>query len=1613
MLKLERLEIRGFKSFCDPTEIVFKDGITAIVGPNGCGKCVHGDTKVVLADGRIVKISEIVEEAIVRSESVETLDDGFCSYDNLNNISVISLNPISMKLEQRPVLAFVKRTSPPFLVKLRTGSGREIIATHYHPLFTLDNGTLKAVKAEQLRVGVHIAVPRTEAARTSDNDYSLQTTNGKKQRPGSEPHSYRLKSAPPALSVDYASACEVDQAQQIDFIPDIAWLLGSLLTAVKADIKSLKIEHPLLTGYLNRTCPISRSGLQQILETIWRTANITSEAANLLYKLTRLAESDIYWDQIAHIERVEPAPWVYDLGVAETHNFVANDLIVHNSNIGDAISWVLGEQSARSLRGTKMEDVIFNGTRDRAPLGMAEVSLTFVATEEIIPRAVEADEIEVPDLAQSPELAQDTGANKDTQQPTPARQRKKKATIKSIAQGERITVARRLHRSGDSEYILNGKHARLRDIQEIFSGTGLAGIHYAIIGQGHIEQILSSKPLERRALIEEAAGITIFKLKKRTAELRLESAKQNLSRLNDIIVEVERQVNSLKRQAAKARRYRRLREEMRQLLRIIFTADYQRINQSLERLAAELQAAEQRESDLAARLAACEEEHSDAVQAARQAEDRLAAVREQAASAELEADRARNRQNYQSEQVASLAARLAETAREEQAMQERLDLINREIDKRRQDLGSLDTELAADEATLNDREASYRAELKSMQERETELENIRHQFVSEISRTERLRHLLHQYEDGLRRLDLQANNLANEAERARERHRQVSEDRARLIEEIETDRARTSKLQTKLTDIQSALEQARRERDEQQTEVERLRRERDSIGHRLASLEEIDRRYAYYTEAVQLIFNNEQRDFQVLGTLADAVEVAPEHEAMVEGLLGDRLQTILVLTADDALRALEFLDSQQAGRARFLAVGLHGAEPAEAVSYFSTDESESLPVQAAESNNNQYEGNGNEPSLFTSEINNEEAKRFLGFLKLRPEVAMAFELALPEIADAGVVTDLDRALRLSLTYRQRLFATLSGELVRGGIYLAAGGSNNRSASLLGLKREIKELQARIESFSVSLNEATGKLDQTRQKIVELEEQSRLLDALLRDEEKASVGKNVQLEQLERDLERGAQHVRVVNSEIEIVSQERAELSEKRERLAADLVEVEKGRSSIEAQLLALQNSLAEVKVKAEDQSQQLSKLRAEVAAKLERRRGGALELKRLEDERTELDGRLARNRFEAIEIQNRIAELQASISELAIQAERFAVDRQAIDSEIERAAAELERARADSDSLDIRLKQLHHATVEARDRRASLEVERARLLAEAEYLRESCLSELAQTIEEVVAGASEIDLAQSLGAASAQASAAIFNEDLNDELVADGLASATTAVSATQIHDQASDPELTTGETSPTNIDPLRARLEQLRRKIEEMGPVNLMALEEQEEARQRFEFLTAQRKDILDSIASTEEALNEIKRRSRERFREAFSAINANFSRIFQELFGGGRGEMILLDENDILESGIDIIAQPPGKRLQNVLLLSGGEKAMTAIAMVLAIFKYRPSPFCLLDEVDAALDEVNVGRFCDKITQMSQNTQFIVITHTKRTMEAAQALYGVTMQEPGVSTLVSVRFE
>ena len=1281
------------------------------------------------------------------------------------------------------------------------------------------------------------------------------------------------------------------------------------------------------------------------------------------------------------------------------------------SNVADAISWVLGEQKVKNLRGGEMKDVIFQGAKNRQPSGMAEVVLHMVR-DETVEEEPDIEDIdatleelddqagavekrlspELEALAPQPEAAAamngdgaapvtSDGIN-DAAQGEPAAQTEGEGTqalavvapenaatvvapkgrahkrhwrprrlALDFAPGESVSVTRRLYRDGESEYLLNGRVCRLRDIQDLFSGTGLSGAHYAIIEQGRIGQILSAKPMDRRTLIEEAAGITKFRVRQRAAEARLEAARSNLSRVSDIISEIERQVGSLRRQAAKARRYHQIREELRELLRNVYAADERDLNVRLERLREGLDSANEEVERLAQELEEREEEARRATTEARSREEELSEARAAVSESALRFDRRERERAYQGEQIASLEKRVAEVRREAEAVRARLAAVTAESES----LVLKDVQMreASEQSArlLEEVEGAYAQRTAEVAEAEASIESARAELLTHTAAAERLAEIGRQLETVLDKLAAQAEGLAREGERAGAAHEQAKVEAENLQGEIASARQHLDALYTEREARTRALSDARAEVAAAAAEHARVRDESARVRHRLDTLSEIDTQHSLYSQSVQRIFapleGDPARDFHVVATVADVLRVEPRWERAVESVFGPYLQSVIVPTPDDAVRAAAWLQATNAGRATFLVAGLHGG----AAELDETDESRGATL----TDEGDAVGRLGSYTEVTSDI--DEETRVANLLGAPREIGAVLSRTLAREMSARVAADLERAMLLTLPTGE-MCVTAAGEWVVAGQLIAAGGHpvSEEGAGLLAFKREMRELELRMVGLGADLVFADEAAQAARGRLSELEDAFILLNDEIGREEREHVAREVSAAQLKQEIERAERHMRVVADDAARLAEERREVEERRARQITELEAAQESRAAAQRAVADAAETLTGARRAAAAEGENLGAQRAQAAAAAERRRAAAAELRRMESEAAELQSRLERHEQEAAEAADRLEALRRSLTDLEESSAGSEDERAALERRVGEAAARLAESRARADALTLEVTELHQQASAARDSRAALEVQKAEAAARLNYVRESCVSELNQSLEEVAA-------------------AHPAEEDFD--------------------------------------LEASRARLEELRARVESFGAVNMMALEELAENEERLTFLTAQRLDITDGIHSTEEALREIKKRSRERFRHAFEEVNRNFGQFFVELFGGGRGEMSMLDADDVLESGIDLVAQPPGKRLQNVLLLSGGEKAMAALALVLAVFRYRPSPFCLLDEVDAPLDEANVNRFTTKIKEMSQETQFLVITHNKRTMEMARALYGVTMEEAGISRLVSVRFD
>ena len=1253
------------------------------------------------------------------------------------------------------------------------------------------------------------------------------------------------------------------------------------------------------------------------------------------------------------------------------------------SNVADALNWVIGEQRAKALRGGKMEDVIFQGSRNRQPSGLAEVVLTLRVSETF---EIRAEEKVKEEIHTSPIDFEKFGselignnevliANTLSDSPLSDKQSEKKLrTIPKIINhvyeaGERISIARRLYRTGESEYEMNGRTCRLRDIQDLFAGTGLGASHYAIIEQGRIGQVLSAKPYDRRALIEEAAGISKFKHRQRAAESKLEAAKLNLSRITDILAEVERQTNSLKRQAAKARRFQRLRDEMRSLMRAVYVADFNSINEKLLNLADGRINASTNEQELVSGLANAEASKVGLNLQVEESEGRLLESRNSVSEKNLFIQKARQQKTYLEEQLHSLKRRLDDSARDKVAISERRELTEQETERLKAQLISIEQEINQESTSLSDVEKEFQQQSLADRTIEAALTEAQARRTENATLRERWRPLVRQFTEACERCQRQIEGLEIERERASNQSRSLTSEAQKSAENIGEIEIKHLELSTALTGITSIIAQLSSDEQVTQQGLAELRNKLTAAEQRLKSLQELDDQKAYYSEAVQAITReiknrNGNAPFKILGTLADHIKVKADLEKIVEAGLREEMQYLLAPTFEDAVNAIEFLKAGKHGRATFLIL-----------------EKRAATVSA-----------NRQPST------NPDVVHLLDVLGLKPEITEIIRHALPRISDTFLAQEIHSAIQNSIQSNGKgsSFLTTTGEFISAGRIISGGSTAEQSIGVLGLKREIAELLEKVEQLNSSFEAQQESLLNLKTKLSTSTQERSQLDAQFRQTEKDLAVQRGLEQQLRRELERANHHLTIIEKEKQQGANELSEFKAKLTHAESELLKAETQLIEAEQIAEASQASVLQMREKSQERAQELSRRRADFAAKSERRKALQNEIRRLENESQDISQRLSRSQMDALEAEETTASLYETLQRISqsilIEDEELAQ----FSIETETLALELAQKKELLTKTEKELAQLRDGITKTRESLSQIEISKTKFATDLDHLKSTCYVDLGDPLEELVARYEEY-----LATANSDELPVIKVMEL-DEVVSDD--------DELMLNDL---DENITGSFFPAGfeLESGKLRLADLKQKIENLGPVNLLALEELGELEQRFIFLVEQKADIETAIADTLAAINEIKNRSREKFVEAFRQINKNFTEMFLELFGGGHGEMRLIDETDVLESGIDIIAQPPGKRLQNVLLLSGGEKAMAAMALVLGIFKYRPSPFCLLDEVDAPLDEVNIGRFADKILEMSSSTQFMIITHSKRTMEAAKTLYGVTMEDPGISKLISVK--
>ena len=1140
------------------------------------------------------------------------------------------------------------------------------------------------------------------------------------------------------------------------------------------------------------------------------------------------------------------------------------------SNVADAVRWVLGEQRVKQLRGGSMQDVIFSGTENRKPLSYASVAITL--------------------------------DNSDHQLPIDF---------------EEVTVARRLYRSGESEYLINGSSCRLKDVNELFYDTGIGKEGYSIIGQGQIDKILSGKPEDRRELFDEAAGIVKFKRRKNLSVKKLEEERQNLLRVNDILAELEKQIGPLERQAEKAKIYLKKKEELKTYDINMFLLETQRLKEQIDSMESKLSIVRGELADANLQYDTMKKEYES--------------IEDQVDEIDSCIERAKSQKNETSmlkqqleNQIALLKEQINSARMNDEHYDQRARIIEGELEERESNLENLEAERISFETELEEglkREHQAREELFSMQTKiatlSAEIDANKSEIIELLNNRASTKAKIQKYDTMLEQIELRKQQLSVRAVEAKE---EIASQTALLegfvnelhdvSEKIKEYNDENASYEAKIKEIQATLNS--------QSEKLRIGQTAYHREHsRLESLKNITERYDGYGNSIRKVMDNRGKEKGLIGVVADLIKVDKNYEIAIETALGGSIQNIVTTDEETAKRMIQFLKQNKFGRATFL--------PLTSVkSYGGLQKPEALK----------------EPGV-------------IGTANTLVTVDEKYrELADNLLGKTLVVKHIDNGIAIARKYRQSIrIVTLEGELINPGGSMTGGAFKN-SSNLLSRRREIEEFEKTVKKLKQEMEELeaesanlrnirTGYYDEI-EKIKEKLQKAYVIQNTAKmnmdqAQGKIRAAKNV-AEDIRKESNELERQITDINDNQESISVE----LETSEQLETNLtVQIEKDQTVLDAEReleAEKQKAVEEVHLVCAGLKQKLDFTTENVTRIQE-------EIRKFQEELVELNENKGGTSLEIQEKEAKIADLKQAI-----------VDSKELFVEIEQ---EIEKFKTEREELNRKNKTFLQKREDLSKHMAELDKEVFRLESQKTNYEEASEKQINYMWDEY-----EITYSHALE---------IRNPNLTD-------------------------------------ISKMKKRIQDLKSEIKGLGSVNVNAIDDFKNVSERYEFLKTQHDDLVTAEATLEKIIEELDAAMRKQFKEQFALISTEFDSVFKELFGGGKGTLELMEDEDILEAGIKIIAQPPGKKLQNMMQLSGGEKALTAIALLFAIQNLKPSPFCLLDEIEAALDDNNVIRFAKYLHKLTKSTQFIVITHRRGTMTAADRLYGITMQEKGVSTLVSV---
>ena len=1140
------------------------------------------------------------------------------------------------------------------------------------------------------------------------------------------------------------------------------------------------------------------------------------------------------------------------------------------SNVADAVRWVLGEQRIKQLRGSSMQDVIFSGTELRKPLSYAYVAITLDNSDHQL--AIDYDE---------------------------------------------VTVSRRLYRSGESEYAINGTICRLKDVNELFYDTGIGKEGYSIIGQGQIEAILSGKPEERRELFDEAAGIVKFKRRKIASEKKLAEEQQNLVRVKDILGELEKQIGPLERQSEKAKIYIRKKEELKTLDVNMFLLENNSIKEQLAKVEENHTIASEQLEEVSGKYERTKEEYEQIAETLESLDKSIEQERKTLADTGIVRGRLEGDINVLREQIKSIqsneahlnqrketvSGQIAEKEKEAAGMSEKKQAVDTQLEEAVKEKDILRVALTGIQdviADLNSKiEGNKNEIIQSLNERAT----IK-------SRLERIDTLSEQI--GIRKAELTSKIVSAKTDEEKRQDELV-----RLEKEFETISAGIEKLNADQKEKEAKSSAYKEKMQKMDNELRNTQVSYHQDKTKLESLSNLTERYEGYGGSVKRVMEQKDKNKGIIGVVADIIQVDKKYETAIETALGGNIQNIVTDDEETAKKMIAFLKAEKGGRATF------------------------LPLTSIK----------NPQEFKTPEVLDE--KGVLGLANTLVHTKKEYnDVAVAMLGRIVVVDHIDNAVKIARKYGYGIrMVTLEGELLVPGGAISGGAFKNNS-NLLGRRREMEELQKKIEDALKKIDTLQQDIHDTKEARNSLRSEIEMIKLSLQTEFIRQNTARLAVAAVRDKQQESSADYDMLKKEQADLKQQEASIAKEREEIKEELIQSEQNEKQAEERIAGFE---VELKAKREEETKQAEEVsKAEVTVEKIMQQTGfeqlnidrvMEEIKRMQAELSEIVSEIGNSTDSIAFKENEILEIQKTITAS-----------HTTESDTEK---ELAQNLKKKEELSAKQKNFFTEREELSVQMNKLDKEVYRLNAQAERLKESIQNQIDYMWNEY-----EITLHDA---------AKLRDETMND-------------------------------------LAAMKKDVAELRDSIKKLGDVNVNAIEEFKEVSERYIFLKTQHDDLVEAEKALQQIIAELDTAMRRQFKDKFHKINQEFDKVFRELFGGGKGTLELMEDEDILEAGIRIIAQPPGKKLQNMMQLSGGEKALTAIALLFAIQNLKPSPFCLLDEIEAALDESNVTRFANYLHKLTRHTQFIVITHRRGTMEKADRLYGITMQEKGVSVLVSV---